>query len=858
MCILLGAGEMRIGLHIGLSFFGLLAVEATLAVPQEGYLAERNQAKSFESLAPGAVIKQVQFVGLRRIPVDVVKSTIASREGKAFDASQIAADVRALNRLGWFEDIAAEADELPEASAGTASGAQLIQITFHVKEYPFLSEVEYGGSKILSPREIKKLLEDKRLTPQSGTPGNPIALHRAAAAIQSDLYSRGHPKAKVAIAEEELPGGRLRARFQIQDGERIRVAHLAFSGSPEISDATLHKQMHRVAPGAWFSGIRNKNSFTSEKIEEDRESLLTYFQNHGFPEARIGTPRVSSVEALSQSRLAWPRSRAEPGLLITLPVEAGPSYEFSLIQISTALGQKLAAKKRRQPQPPETEPGKPFSARGVESLRRAWETQIQHSSRDKNHHDDCRIRATPVFDPLTHTVSVRLDLDQTPPYIVRRIEFRGNRRFPDRYLRRRIGLREGLGFDDRTLEAGLARLIRTSYFRPFKKDDIQVELNEAEHTADVTIHVQEIGRQRVTFSAGREQFGSLGIAYIVFNLLNQDEFLSAEIDGGPESLQTVLRLAKEGFLGSRGSLALSVFDTVLRPRLAGSLQGPFFRTQTEGLNVGWNYSLSNLDAFAINYGLSRSVTEYSLPPPLSVTGAPAGTLRSESSSRSVSTGWTRDAGDEKISAATAVSGGWLGGGENLLKSKVEYSRILADPFFDRKNAWAFRTTVSSAGSYSGSMPIYARLFAGDQLVRGLRPGELGPYSTEVSISPSGATKYLAAPAGASLVGASNVEYRHPLPHGAEAAGFFDVGSGLLLPNWLGPTRPLLIDSTNGVLHASMGLEARWTLPALGIPLRVNYSLNLLRLDRSFLMPDGSLFRVHNRIGGLGWALGPLF
>jgi len=43
---------------------------------------------------------------------------------------------------------------------------------------------------------------------------------------------------------------------------------------------------------------------------------------------------------------------------------------------------------------------------------------------------------------------------------------------------------------------------------------------------------------------------------------------------------------------------------------------------------------------------------------------------------------THDASDERFSAAAARSGGWLGGKENLLRSKGEYSRIFADPLFD--------------------------------------------------------------------------------------------------------------------------------------------------------------------------------
>jgi outer membrane protein assembly factor BamA len=166
--------------------------------------------------------------------------------------------------------------------------------------------------------------------------------------------------------------------------------------------------------------------------------------------------------------------------------------------------------------------------------------------------------------------------------------------------------------------------------------------------------------------------------------------------------------------------------------------------------------------------------------------------------------------------------------------------------------------VSAAGSYKGDMPLYARFFSGDDFVRGLRPGELGPYEALATVSPSDATTYSAVPAGADLVAATNLEYRFPLRRGVEGATFFDAGSGLLLPNWLGKTRPSLINSTNGLLHGSTGFELRWTLPAVGVPLRIDYSLNILRLNRGLLMPDGSVFRLHDRLVAIGWGLGPLF
>jgi len=81
---------------------------------------------------------------------------------------------------------------------------------------------------------------------------------------------------------------------------------------------------------------------------------------------------------------------------------------------------------------------------------------------------------------------------------------------------------------------------------------------------------------------------------------------------------------------------------------------------------------------------------------------------------------------------------------------------------------------------------------------------------------------------------------------------------LLLPNWLGPTKPLLLGATNGVLHGSIGLELRWTVPGVHVPIRAYYALNILRLNRFLSLSDKSLFHANNRFSAFGWGLGSLF
>ena len=194
----------------------------------------------------------------------------------------------------------------------------------------------------------------------------------------------------------------------------------------------------------------------------------------------------------------------------------------------------------------------------------------------------------------------------------------------------------------------------------------------------------------------------------------------------------------------------------------------------------------------------------------------------------------------------------------MVRTSAEYARLFRDPFFKPKNAWAFRTTFIGTGSYRGDMPFYARLFSADELVRGLRPGELGPYARKTTTAASGATIPSASPAGANLLGAANAEYRIPLGGGTQAAGFFDLGSGLMLPNWLGPTRPLLLNATNGALHGAAGIELRWTVPGVQVPVRAYYALNVLRIDRFISLSDKSRFLAHNRFSSFGWGLGSLF
>jgi outer membrane protein insertion porin family len=839
-------------------YSGSILTAATPAWPQACAVACGPRG-NFQKTAEVAILDKVGFTGLRRIAPAAVAAQLKSREGEPFDAARIDKDLRALARLGWFESIQVEevSPTLPLRAA--FENQKHIALIFHLEERPFLSKVEYSGSRLLSQKQIEKMLEDKKLVPGLGKPADPAALQHIALAIRTGLNEQGHPEAGVRIAREEARNATLSVRFEINDGPSLRVHQVSFDGHPQVSAKLLRGQMRSIAPWKALASWPGKNAYTREAFEEDRQRILTYYQNHGFPEARIGSARVAQSNEPSRRWLPWPHESEVSGLSVSIPVEAGPFYRFESIAATDALQQAAKERGRNPALSSEQERGGTFSQQEIDKLRRLWIARVQSRTSELDSATSHSVEVMRTFNPENHTARVAFDLSDSPPYIVQRIELFGLHKFSDRYVRRRILLREGRPINERALEVGLLRLARTGYFKPIHKEDIRVQLDDANHIANVSIHLEEIGQQRASLAGGTGQFGStLGVAYTVFGLLNREELLSAQLDGGPESLQILLGLAKEGIFGTRASLAFSVFNNVIRPRFARSAQGPFFSSHSEGVNIPWTYPLTNTDSLGFNFTLSRTTTEYPLASPSDVPGVTLGDVRSKTSSRSLGLGWVSDTGSERVLFANSASGGWLGGGENMVHSSAEYGRIFRDQVFAPAGAWVFRTTFRGAGSYRGDMPFYARLFSGDELVRGLGPGELGPYAVTARIAANGATIYSASPSGANLVGAASAEYRFPLAGGTEAAAFFDLGSGLLLPNWLGPTKPILLGTTNGVLHGSAGIELRWTVPGVQVPVRAYYAANVLRMNRFFSLSDNSLFHAHNRFSAFGWGLGTLF
>ncbi len=223
-------------------------------------------------------IKEIRFVGLRRLSPETLHIHTRSRVGEPLDQATIERDIRALAVLGWFDFVTAEVSLMPSLP-GETKGSDL-RLVFVVEERPFLTSVQFHGSHLLSSDHIMQTLEANKIQLKLSAPLDRFQLWRAPATV--------------------------RAGFEIEDGPYISVGRVRFVGNRVFSEDLLRSQMKRVVPNAHFAALRDKNIYTQARLQEDLNGVAEYYQNHGYPDARAGVPSLEVRLYMERRLFAWP------------------------------------------------------------------------------------------------------------------------------------------------------------------------------------------------------------------------------------------------------------------------------------------------------------------------------------------------------------------------------------------------------------------------------------------------------------------------------------------------------------------------------------------------------------------------
>src|SRR5215472_14129611 len=87
-----GAGKMRTHVALAISL-GLFVAAPGFAFPQESEPGAAGSAGASLALPPDALIEEITFAGLQRIPANAAKARLSSHSGEKLEAAKISSDL---------------------------------------------------------------------------------------------------------------------------------------------------------------------------------------------------------------------------------------------------------------------------------------------------------------------------------------------------------------------------------------------------------------------------------------------------------------------------------------------------------------------------------------------------------------------------------------------------------------------------------------------------------------------------------------------------------------------------------------------------------------------------------------------
>ena len=733
------------------------------ALPLTGWITSLRPTVLAEG--QDVIVEQVTITRQRRIPESTIKIWISTREGDVYNPAQIDRDVRAIYAQGYFDDVKAFAED------GSRGGKI---VTFEVKERPLLLEIKYTGLKSIQQSTLLEKFRERQIGLSKESQYDPVKARRAAVVIKELLANEGRPEAKVDPVIEQISQTAVSLTFKIDEGPRYRIADIEFEGNSVFSDDHLRSRMKLVKEVGFFTTFTSKDIYHKEKLQADLERLrVLHYVDNGYLQARFGEPRVEQVGKIGSWMPIF--GHKGEGLKIIIPVTEGRQYrageikiqdnkEFTEEQIKSVLDIK----------PGDIVKGYSVVNKGIDNLKKLYGSRgyIQFDAYfQPDFKDDPN-------DPTKGVADVTFSLEEGKQFTLRRLEFVGNTFTRDNVLRREVLLNEGERYNKELFDYSLLRLNQLGYFEEVKEENATINTNEREGQVDMTIKVQEKGRQQISFTGGVSGIGGsyIGIDYSTNNLFGYGETLSLQVAAGNRQKIFSLGFTEPYLKGRPVSVGFNIFyqnyqffgqgfgGILADPRFLDISGESLFTQKTIGFSLSASAPLSfftprfKLGRFT-RLGLSYSFrnTDILNPPALTdddpTNDFPVSFLQKDVrqstvlptiSYNTLNSSLDPTKGTSLVIGAS-LSGGVLGGDVNTIEPTVEYKFFR--PLFNGKErnkdmsktrALGFRALFGYIGafgerfesnsfSFVGGTPLYSRFFlGGEESIRGYNVRSISP------------------------------------------------------------------------------------------------------------------------------------
>jgi len=210
----------------------------------------------------GETLLDVRVEGNTTIPTEHIAKYIHTRPGRPYSQKQIQDDVKSLFGTKWFFSV-------EPRFRRTKRGLVLV---YHVIERPVVRRVEYKGNKEIADKHLAKITGLK--------PGSPFVVSANRESVRR--MTKHYREKGFAFAKIELEKGGDRddrdVIFRIDEGPKVRVGSVKFTGNEFVSSAVLLTKIRTKRAILWmFGGLYDPST-----VSDDITALKQYYFNLGF------------------------------------------------------------------------------------------------------------------------------------------------------------------------------------------------------------------------------------------------------------------------------------------------------------------------------------------------------------------------------------------------------------------------------------------------------------------------------------------------------------------------------------------------------------------------------------------------
>ena len=694
-----------------------------------------------------------------------VRGFISVKKGDELSRSALSRDVRALEESGRFSYVATELDEVGDG----------LVLTYVVKGKPRVRTLRIEGADDIGNRKVRDLLELG-----AGDPVDDAVLAFKSLKVREHYQKELYPYTELEwVIDEDTANGTADVSITVKEGRRASVRAIEFEGGEALSAKSLRKAMKQKR---WniFSWITSHGTYKPDELDADRETIRRRYQDAGYLDARVGEPRIESLDAKR--------------VKVVIPVEQGVQYRLGRV---TVAGPQVF---------PVQEVSGVITSRPQDVASLAAVEQARQSVRDfYGSRGYIGNEVQYKLNPQGGAPVVNLDVavKEGEKAYIRDIRIRGNTRTKDEVIRRELTVYPGEIYNQVKVRNSERRLRNLGFF-DFVNAVPEATLDADKYDVAFEVNEQRVGQFMVGagFSSVDDLIGFAELSHGNFDLLGwppvgDGQKLKLRGTVGTKRRDIELSFVEPWFLDRKLSLGVDLFDRDRR----------FFSDEYEQRNTGGNitlgkplgtfnrinfiYGLENIDVYNVDTNASdliKAEEGKNLKSSLTVE-----VVRDTRDNSFVATRGARS------SVSAMYAGGPLAGDVDIYQLEAQtaaYWPIWFDHVFNLRG-WI--AVVDSHGS-EDRVPLFDRLFLGGaRTLRGFKYRKVGPKDEDGE------------PIGGRSGWYATAEYTIPVVDKLRFATFYDLGM----------VYDEAYEFETSEYNSDWGLGIRLDFP--GFPLRLDYA-----------------------------------